>query len=85
MNHIKVLFFATLRDRAGTRSLELDLEEHTTALQLKGLLGTRFPAAAEALGHCLTAINHEYSDDQTEIPPDAEVAFFPPVSGGQLS
>ena len=85
MNHIKVLFFATLRDKAGTRSLELDVEEHTTPQQLKGLLSLRFPAAAEALEHCLTAIDHEYSDEQAEIPPHAEVAFFPPVSGGQRS
>ena len=84
MNHIKVLFFATLRDSAGVRSLELDLEDHATARQLKSLLGTRFPATAQALEHCLVAINHEYSDEQTLIPPDAEVAFFPPVSGGQL-
>jgi molybdopterin converting factor small subunit len=29
-NHIKVLFFATLRDRAGTKSVELDIPAETT-------------------------------------------------------
>ena len=32
--------------------------------------------------HCLASINHEYRFDESEIPADAEIAFFPPVSGG---
>jgi len=82
MLHIRVLFFATLRDKAGTRLLELDLAPHTTVQQLKAIVVQRLPATSEVLEHCLAAVNHEYSDEQAEVPPDAEVAFFPPVSGG---
>jgi molybdopterin converting factor small subunit len=32
--------------------------------------------------HCLASINHDYKFDETVIPADAEVAIFPPVSGG---
>jgi molybdopterin converting factor subunit 1 len=84
MNRIKVLFFATLRDKAGTRMLELDIEPGLTVQQLKAVIVQRLPATGEVIEHCLTAVNHEYSDEQAEIPPDAEVAFFPPVSGGCL-
>ena len=82
--HIKVLFFATLRDKAGTRMLELDIQPATTVQQLKALVAGRLPATAEMLEHCLAAVNHEYSEEQASIPPDAEVAFFPPVSGGHM-
>ena len=80
--HIKVLFFASLRDKAGTKMLELDLEPGATVRQLKGAIIQRLPGIKDTIEHCLAAINHEYSDEHTEIPADAEVAFFPPVSGG---
>ena len=81
-NHVKVLFFATLRDKAGTHSAEVDLHPGATIEQLKALLVIRFPGLAGLLEHCLAAINHEYHFDESEIPLKAEVAFFPPVSGG---
>ena len=84
MNRIKVLFFATLRDRAGTRSAEMELQPGLTIAQLKNLLVERYPAlgAQDLLRHCLASINHEYRFDETVIPEGAEVALFPPVSGG---
>ena len=82
MNHIRVLFFATVRDKAGTKLLELDLESGATVRQLKDSLIQRLPAVSEVMGYCLASVNHEYSDDGAEIPAGAEVAFFPPVSGG---
>jgi molybdopterin converting factor small subunit len=30
----------------------------------------------------LVSINHEFADDEQMIPEGAEVALFPPVSGG---
>ena len=84
MNHIKVLFFATLRDRAGTRSAEMEIQPGLTIEQLKTLLVERYPGlgAQNLLEHCLASINHEYRFDETVIPEDAEIALFPPVSGG---
>jgi molybdopterin converting factor subunit 1 len=84
MNHIKVLFFATLRDRAGTRSAELEVQPGLTIEQLKLLLVERYPGlrAQDLLRHCLASINHEYRFDETVIPEGAEIALFPPVSGG---
>ncbi|GEM_PF-164793 len=83
MNHIKILFFATLRDKAGMRSLELDIAPGTTIGQLKTILIEKLPNWDSLLmEHCLAAINHEYHLDESEIPADSEIAFFPPVSGG---
>lgn len=83
MNSIKVLFFATLRDKAGTRSTEMDVQGGTTILQLKSMLVEQFPDIDwQLMEHCLASINHEYRFDEDEIPDNAEIAFFPPVSGG---
>ncbi len=82
MNRIKVLFFATLRDKAGTKMLELDIESGATVRQLKDVLVQRIPSIQESIEHCLAAVNHEYSEEDATIPAGAEVAFFPPVSGG---
>ncbi|MCX6069201.1 MAG: MoaD/ThiS family protein [Chloroflexi bacterium] len=82
MNHIKVMFFATLRDKAGVRSTELDLQPAATIEQLKRLLVEKYPNLNGLMDHCLASINHEYCFDESEIPLDAEIAFFPPVSGG---
>ncbi|GAB1472513.1 molybdopterin converting factor subunit 1 [Chloroflexota bacterium] len=82
MNHIKLLFFATLRDRAGTKSLELDIPADMTILQLKEKLGVDYPNLKESMKFVLVSINQEYAFDETLVPPDAEIAFFPPVSGG---
>lgn len=82
MNHIKLLFFATLRDRAGTRSMELDVPLEMTILQLKEKLGAAHPNLKESMKSVLVTINREYAFDEAVVPPNAEVALFPPVSGG---
>lgn len=82
MNKVKVLFFATLRDKAGTRSVDLEVEQGATIEQLKALLVTNYPNLDDIMEHTLASINHEYRFDESEIPIGAEIAFFPPVSGG---
>lgn len=79
---VKVLFFATLKEKAGTRQTEFDLPPGTTIAQLKSMVAKEYPGLNGMLGHCLASINHHYQADDNEIPTDAEVAFFPPVSGG---
>ena len=79
---VNVLFFATLKDKAGIRQTEFDLPEGTTISQLKVMCVERFPSLTPSIDHCLASINHHYRDTESVIPADAEVAFFPPVSGG---
>ena len=40
---VKVLFFATLKDKAGTRQTEFDLPSGTTIAQLKSMVAEKYP------------------------------------------
>jgi molybdopterin converting factor subunit 1 len=82
MNHVKLLFFATLRDRAGTRSMELDIPTDLTIEGLKDKISTEYPNLKDSMSSVLITINREYAFDEAVIPPNAELAMFPPVSGG---
>lgn len=82
MNRVKLLFFATLRDRAGTKALELDVPSDLTVQGLKDKLSDEFPNLKESMKSVLITINREYAFDEAIIPPNAELAMFPPVSGG---
>jgi len=82
MNRVKLLFFATLRDRAGTRSMELEIPPELTVQGLKDKLSDEYPNLKESMKSVLITINREYAFDEAVIPQSAEVAMFPPVSGG---
>ena len=82
MNQVTTLFFATLRDRAGVRSVELQIPLQTSVADFKTLLVGKFPALAGLMNHTLISVNHEYVFDETIIPLNAEIALFPPISGG---
>lgn len=82
MNNITVLFFATLRDRAGTGSINLEIPSRTTVASLRGILGEKFTSFNGLANHSIVAVNREYVFDEFEIPCGAEVALFPAVSGG---
>jgi molybdopterin converting factor subunit 1 len=82
MNHVKLLFFATLRDRAGTKSMELDIPADLTVQGLKDKISKDFPNLKESMVSVLITINREYAMDEAVIPTNAELAMFPPVSGG---
>ena len=82
MNRVKLLFFATLRDRAGTKTLELDISPELTVQGLKDKISKEFPNLKESMSSVLITINREYAFDDAVIPPNAELAMFPPVSGG---
>ncbi len=82
MNHVKLLFFATLRDRAGSKSMELDIPTDLTVQGLKDKISSEYPNLSDAMSSVIITINREYAFDEAVIPPNAELAMFPPVSGG---
>ena len=82
MNHIKLLFFATIRDRAGAKSLELDVPPDLTVQGLKDKLSTDYPNLKQSMSSVLITVNREYAFDEAIIPQGAEIGMFPPVSGG---
>ncbi len=82
MIDVTVLFFATLRDRAGVRQVGLKLAEGMTVADFKRRLAADFPGLAQAMGTVLVSVNREFAFDEEVIPGGAEIAVFPPVSGG---
>ena len=82
MNQVTAIFFATMRDRAGIKSVELQILPETNVAGFKSILTQKYPALVGLEGHMVVAINHEYVFDGAIIPDHAEIALFPPVSGG---
>lgn len=82
MNKIKVLFFATLRQRAGMKFLDLEVPEAMDVQGLRQQLGRDYPALRESLKTVVVSVNREFAFDEAVIPANGEVALFPPVSGG---
>ena len=77
---ITVRLFAGLRERAGTRSLELDLPDGASvddALAACGSLVEGVPV--------VMAVNREYADGAVVLAAGDELALIPPVSGGSFA
>ena len=79
---ITLRFFARARDLAGTDHATLTLPRGTSVASFRTQLLDRYPSLAPLAGQLLIAVNARYATDEAPIPPDAEVAVFPPVSGG---
>lgn len=79
---ITVLFFATLKDRTGVKQTSLELAQDAKVKDLKRILKSRFPNLEPALASTLVSVNQEFAMDDDTLPDNAEVALFPPVSGG---
>jgi molybdopterin converting factor subunit 1 len=82
MNKIRILLFATLRQQAGTKAIDLEVPDGTNVRAIKEQLGREFPALRDSMGTVLTAVNREFAFEDAVIPANGEVALFPPVSGG---
>jgi molybdopterin converting factor subunit 1 len=82
LNNVRTFFFATLRDRVGVRSVEVQIPPQTNVAGFKKILVEKFPALNGFVNHALVAVNQEYAFDHSAIPDNAEIALFPPVSGG---
>lgn len=82
INTIKLLFFATFRERTGTKQAQLDIPLGASVADMKMILREKYPDLPADDGSILVSVNKEYAFDEEIIPNGAEVAMFPPVSGG---
>ncbi len=78
---LTVLYFAAAREATGTARETLDAAP-ATVRDLRRALETRHPALTAVLARCRLAVNQELAEDADAVPPEAEVAVIPPVSGG---
>lgn len=83
---ITILYFARLRETLGTDREQLSLPlEVATVGQLAAWLRARGCAWESELAPekpVRVAVNQEMAGPDTLVPDGAEVAFFPPVTGG---
>lgn len=79
---ISVSFFARARDLASVPKAHLEVPEGTTVGELRAALAEKFVALRPLLPRLFIAVGTEYAKDDVVIPGNAEVACFPPVSGG---
>lgn len=79
---IRVLFFAQFKDHAGTAKAGLQLPDGATVRQVKAELSRQYPAIAALLGNAVVAVNQQFAFDDDPVPDGAELAVFPPVTGG---
>lgn len=81
---ISVLLFATLKDIAGRNNLRVELpEEDATVDDVRRALIALHPAIDANIHAAIAAVNKEYAFAGDAVHDGDEVAFFPPVSGGQ--
>jgi len=75
---IKILYFASLRERIGRGSDTLELSKSLKVDQVwQQVTGQEsFP------DDILIALNQEYTDANSIVNDGDEIAFFPPVTGG---
>jgi sulfur-carrier protein len=84
MKHITVKYFASIREAVGQGT-----EPIATAAATLGALRAELVARGGAYAEVLAtgkavrlALNQTMADDTAALPDGAEVAFFPPVTGG---
>lgn len=80
--NVRVRLFARARDLAGAESVQLDLPESPTVGQLRAVLLAKCPALEPIGRSLLVAVGNDYARDDTLLADSAEIAVFPPVSGG---
>ena len=77
--NVRVRLFAGLRERAGTGAVEVDVEEGATVGDVWPLL-----ALGDEPGGLLYARNRVYVERSEVVQAGDELAFIPPVSGGDF-
>ena len=81
---ITVRYFASLREALGAQE-QIELPEATTLAALRDRLIASSPRHADALRRGRTlrcAVNQQLAEESASLQAGAEVAFFPPVTGG---
>ena len=75
---IVVKYFASISDAIGKTSEKIVLQHEMTV----GEVWTDVSKNIKYVGKVMTAVNHEYVDENHLLKNEDEVAFFPPVTGG---
>jgi molybdopterin synthase sulfur carrier subunit len=84
--NLQVLYFAALRERVGRASERVDVPAGVATVgELRAWLVARGEPWASAFAETMrlrAAVDQAMARDDTALAEGAEVAFFPPVTGG---
>ncbi|HKQ88642.1 MAG TPA: molybdopterin converting factor subunit 1 [Candidatus Acidoferrales bacterium] len=81
---VRVLFFGQLKEIVGAPEESAELSEGAKLEDLFERYGRRFPKFAEFRPSIAASVNQEYADAKAALANGDEVAFLPPVSGGEI-
>ncbi len=83
-SHVSVLYFAALRDLAGTSEERLGLGDSasSTVASLLVAIEQRHEGLRGRLASVRVAVNEEFVESTSSLQPGDVVALIPPVSGG---
>jgi molybdopterin converting factor subunit 1 len=79
---IRILFFASLKERAGTAEEVVDLPDGADVAAAWNEAISRHPALREVRTRPAAACDMTYASWDTSLEGVAELAFLPAVSGG---
>jgi molybdopterin converting factor subunit 1 len=82
---VTIRMFARLREVAGRSEIRQELAEGATVATAWDALAREYPALAEHRRSLSAAVNADYARFSTPLREGDEVAFLPPVSGGESS
>ena len=80
---VKVLFFASCREIVGAREREVELRHGATVADLVAKIRAQHPLFGEMAESVMVSVNQDYVDTEQLLLEGDEIAFIPPVSGGQ--
>ena len=79
---VRVLFFGQLREITGVAEDNADLSEGARVEDVFERYGRQFPRLFDFRASVAASVNQEYANWRAPLSQDDEVAFLPPVSGG---
>lgn len=79
---IYLKFFAVVRERLGESEMTLDMSESSTIADVRARVNVLAGEAAPLIQRSMAMLNQEYAGPDDVLHDGDEVAFIPPVSGG---
>jgi len=79
---ITLKFFAVVRERLGKSEMTLDLPEGSTVADARTRVDEMAGDAAPLVQRSMVMLNQEYAGPEETLSDGDEIAFIPPVSGG---
>jgi molybdopterin converting factor subunit 1 len=80
--NIRLRYFAAFRETTGKNEEALTLRDMATVADARALLLERYPRLRPLMPRAVCAVNHRYVPPESVLHEGDELAFIPPVGGG---